>query len=184
MSQPVAVFCNTRGLIAAGHRRSRRPSCLAPSRLFASVPPCSVSKSVAATPGRNVSPLHDTHATRVQDASPNALWVPRSTWSSSRAAPRQDVRTNRSSLASLADDHLVSQSEIAARADSRPPTWAALMRRVTPIGKGLPIRSQPCSSRTNLLERRMVDRPHAQTAQREVCTTAPGRWRGARRWRR
>jgi hypothetical protein len=37
--------------IAAGHRRPAVPSCLAPSRLFASVPPCSVSTSVATTPG-------------------------------------------------------------------------------------------------------------------------------------
>ena len=70
-----------------------RPSCLAVSRLFASVPPCSVSKSVTTTPGRNVSPLHDTHATGVDDASPNAVWVPGSSWSSSRAAPKQDVRS-------------------------------------------------------------------------------------------
>ena len=83
-----------------------------------------------------------------------------------------------------ADQHLVSQSEIAARADSRPPTWAALMRRLTPIGKGCLLDRNRARPGRTCLKRRMVQRPHAQTAQREVCTTAPGRWRGARRWRR
>ena len=65
---------------------------------------------------------------------------------------RLPARTSTRPLTShwKADQHLVSQSEIAARADSRPPTWAALMRRLTPIGKGLTIGSQPRSSPTNL----------------------------------
>jgi len=65
---------------------------------------------------------------------------------------RLPARTSTRPLTShwKADQHLVSQSEIAARADSRPPTWAALRRRLTPIGKGLTIGSQPRSSPTNL----------------------------------
>jgi hypothetical protein len=45
-----------------------RPTCLATSRLFSSVPPCSVAESVATTPARNVSPVHDTPATGVHNA--------------------------------------------------------------------------------------------------------------------
>ena len=59
----------------------------------------------------------------------------------------------------------------------RPPTWAALTRRLR--GRGcLFDRNRARPGRTRL-ERRMVHRPHSQTAQREVSTTVPGRWRGA-----
>ena len=52
---------------------------------------------------------------------------------------RLPARTSTRPLTShwKADQHLVSQSEIAARADSRPPNWAALMRRADADREGV-----------------------------------------------